>query len=233
MEESFTISELFQILWKKVIWIIAGGIIALSIAVGHSIFLVTPLYRSTSELIVNTGGDRNYITNHDIQTSINLMNTYRDIITRPIILDEASNKIPYDYTGLDLRGMTSVNTIGSSQILSISVTHPDPLVAQTIGQTITDVFDENIGEIMGLSNNVTILTPSTEPLRPINGNLPRNATVGLVGGVAIATFIVLLIHFLDATIKSEADVKQIMEANVLGTIPTMTANDFTEGGKYV
>ena len=233
MEESITLAELFKILWKKVIWIIASGIIILLIATIHSLFLVTPLYRSTSELIVNTGGDRNYITNHDIQTSINLMNTYRDIITRPIILDAAAEMIPYDYTGVDLRGMTSVNTVGTSQILSISVTHPDPQVAQTIGQAITEVFDENIGEIMGLFNNVTILTPSSTPLWPINANLTRNAAVGLVGGVALATFIILLMHFLDTTIKTEADVKQIMEANVLGSIPAMSLADFSGGKKHV
>jgi len=230
MEETISLQELFEILWKRIIWILLAGAIALIFAASHSIFMVTPLYRSTSELIINTGGDRNYITNHDITTSINLMNTYRDILTRPIILDEVSSRINYFYTGLELRSMVSTANVGNSQILAIHVTHPDAESANIIGNVVTEVFSENISDIMGLFNNVTILTPASIPRGPINANMTRNAAVGFVGGVAIAVFIVLLQHFLDNTIKTDDDIKKIMQANVLGIIPEMSIEDFKKRG---
>ena len=228
MEETIDLKELFAVLKKKALMILLLGIIAALAAFGHSRFLVTPLYRSTAEIIVNNSGD-DRITQQDIQSSLNLINTYRDILTRQRILEPVINDLNLNYSVGALRNMMSVNQAANSQLLAISVTHQYPAWAQAIANAIVLEFEASISEIMDTENtNVSILTHANFNRNPVNANAARNGLIGAFAGVSVGVFIALMLHYLDTTVKNDNDVKNATDWPVLGMIPEMSKADFVK-----
>jgi len=225
MEETIELKELFMIL-KKRLWLIALLAIAgLGIASGVSLFLLTPIFQSSTQLIVNTAQQENQITNQDIQTSINLINTYRTIIESPRILDEVIDNLGLDYTAGQMAGMITVNSANNSQVFSITVRNPSPHVAADIANQAAEVFQANIGYLMNVENS-NILTPAMPGNHPVEPRPTLNMAIGLVVGMMLGVGIAFVIEYLDTRIKSERDIELLIEVPVLGAVPYVAAKDF-------
>ena len=82
MEGRFFLSEIFSMLRKRIWQIIVAGLLGLLVAGVVTFFFVTPSYQSTSKIVVNQtqNTSEKTITNTDIQTNLNLINTYQSII---------------------------------------------------------------------------------------------------------------------------------------------------------
>jgi polysaccharide chain length determinant protein (PEP-CTERM system associated) len=66
-----------------------------------------------------------------------------------------------------------------------------------------------------------ILDPARMPERPTSPNRPRLQQMGAVGGIAVGLALATLIEYLDKRLKSEADVKAVLNLMVLATIPIL------------
>lgn len=67
----------------------ACGIIGFVLAA----FVIPPKYEATSEILVNQRHVNSSQTYNAQQTDVQMINTYKDIITNPVILDEASQQL--------------------------------------------------------------------------------------------------------------------------------------------
>ena len=227
MEETIELKELFLMIKKRIIMILILGFIAMVISGAVSFFVLTPRYQTSTELIVNSAIDPNQITNSDIQASLSLINTYQDIITRPIILEEVIGNLNLDTSVAQLQGLISVSNYNNSQVLSINVKHEDPTFARDIADQVAEVFQEEIGDIMNVEN-VSILTPAELPMKPVEPRPMLNMTIGLVVGLVIGVGLTLILEYFDTKIKSEQDIEKLLELPVLGVVPTMTEEDFSK-----
>jgi capsular exopolysaccharide synthesis family protein len=74
-------------------------------------------------------------------------------------------------------------------------------------------------------NNISIIDRAEIPKKPIKPRVMLNVVlaviVGLVGGTGLGFFV----DYLDRTIKSPEDIKEILESNFLGAIPEMEEKD--------
>jgi len=225
MEETIELKELFLILKKRLWLIMVLGVLGLGISGLVSFVVLTPIFQSSTQLIVNTAQVENQITNADIQASVNLINTYRSIITSPRILDEVSSDLGLEYQVGTLQNMITVNSQNNSQVFSVQVRNPDPIVARDIANSIAQVFSENIGEIMNVEN-VTILTPALAANSPVEPNPTLNMAIGLVVGIMLGIGIVFVMEYLDTRIKNEQDIEKLIGVPVLGAVPLASAKDF-------
>ena len=66
-----------------------------------------------------------------------------------------------------------------------------------------------------------ILDPARMPERPTSPNRPRLQSMGALGGLAVGLALATLIEYLDKRLKSEADVKAVLNLMVLATIPIL------------
>ncbi|MFC1590679.1 GumC family protein [Candidatus Omnitrophota bacterium] len=82
-------------------------------------------------------------------------------------------------------------------------------------------------------NNISIIDKAEIPERPIKPNVALNIVlsimVGLMGGVGLGFFI----DYLDTTIKTPQDIKDILESRFLGGIPEIEEKSFGEKDKIV
>ena len=221
MEDTIELKELFLILKKRLWIIITFGILFLGGAGAYSYFMLTPIFQTSTQLIVNTASVNNQITNADIQTSVNLITTYGVILQSQVILEQVRERL-----GTDWLGNISVGSQNNSQVLLITVRHTDPNMAAAVANTIAAVFEENIGEIMNVVENISVLSPAGVPNFPVEPNPVMNMAIGLVVGMMAGVGLVFVIEYLDTRIKSEEDIEKIIGVPVLGAVPFVTAKDF-------
>lgn len=217
-EETISLGELFSIL-KRSKWLIASlAIIAALIAFLVSSFVISPTYEASTQVLVAPKQSEQSIDLGQVQSSINLVNTYRVIIQSPAILEQVQENV----IGApdNISNLITVNSEQNSQVINIKVQHTNPVLATDIANEISDVFSKEVPELMSV-DNVKVLSNASVPMFPVKPNILLNTAIATVLGLMIGVAIAFLKVVLDRRIKTEQDVENILELPVLGSIPVI------------
>lgn len=220
MEETISLQDIFKTLKKRIKLIAFITIIAIAIAGIISFAFLTPIYQASTQILVNQEKTETTAVNvQDIQTNLQLINTYNVIIKSPAILSKVIDELNLNHTPSTLTENVTVNSEQNSQVINITVQDPNPEQAVDIANTIGSVFQVEIEELMKV-DNVNILTPAILPAdpSPVKPNPMLNmaiaAVIGLMAGVGIA----FLLEYLDTTIKTETDIEELLQLPVIGLV---------------
>lgn len=95
MDNVINLGRLWLIVRRNWTFMLALGVIAGGVAFGVSKFVVHPQYSSSAALLVNRkqDGSQQGLQLGDQQADVQIINTYKDIITRPIILNTVVNNL--------------------------------------------------------------------------------------------------------------------------------------------
>lgn len=224
MEETIELRKLLDIVLKRKWMVTIITVLSLIFGGVYSVFIVTPMYRSDTTLMVNSSkgisaGD--LAASFDlgsINLSQKLVVTYGEIVKSRIVLEQVINRLDLDMTYNQLLLKTTSQPVGSTEILSISVQNEDPEMASQIANTISDVFVKEVMRILKV-NNVETIDKAIPMPNPINVNTTLNLAISLVLGLMIGVFLAFAIEYLDNTIKTEGDVEKHLGLAVIGSIP--------------
>jgi len=120
MENTLGLSKLIEILKRKWKLLIMIPILFMIIALLVTLFLMKPQYQANTQVLVNQKEKNSDLMAQEVQSNIQLVNTYSEIIKSPRILDEVAKK-ENQYTSSDIKNMLVVNTQANSQILNINI----------------------------------------------------------------------------------------------------------------
>lgn len=227
MEETISLRELMGTIRKRLNLIVLITMATVLISGIVSYFVITPIYQSSTQLLVNQAkSDQSMVNPGEIQTNLQLINTYNVIIKSPAILDQVNEDLDLGMTVSQLNEKITVQNERDSQVVNITVQDPDPNKAVEIANQIATVFQKEIVNIMNV-DNVSILakaevgeTPSPVKPKPLL-NIAIAFVVGIMAGIGIA----FLLEYLDNTVKTEQDVEKLLELPVLGAIATFEEQD--------
>ncbi|WOD63554.1 Wzz/FepE/Etk N-terminal domain-containing protein [Niallia taxi] len=230
MEETISLKELFQTLKKRIALIISITLIAMIISGVVSYFVITPEYKSSTQILVNQAKDDQTVYNYnEVQTNIQLINTYSVILKSAAILNEVKTELALDSSVSELNEKISVESAQNSQIMTVSVTDPDPAVALDIANKTAEVFEKEIKKIMKVDNvSVLPLANDQENQSPISPNPPLNIAIAAIVGLMIGVGLAFLLEFLDSTVKTEQDIEKLLNLPVLGAITTIDESKATK-----
>ncbi len=224
MEETISLQELAQTIKKRIAMIITLTFLATVISGVVSYMVITPMYQATTQLLVNQEKSELPAYNvGEIQTNLQLINTYNVIIKSPAILNLVVQELALEDISVEaLNSKIVVASEGSSQVVTIKVLDADPFMARDIANTTASVFKREIVNIMNV-NNVSILAEAvaSESQSPVKPNPPLNMAIAMVVGLMLGVGLAFLLEYLDRTIKTEQDIEKLLELPVLGGISSM------------
>lgn len=217
MEETIDLSKLFLILKKNMKYLIILPIVFLALSMVITFVFMTPKYSSSTQVLVNQKETDNQIMAQQVQSNLQLVNTYSEIIKSPRILDKVSKNLKGKYSSKEISGMLTVSNQAESQILNIAIENESREAASKVANEIANVFSKDVSKIMNV-DNVSILSKADTKGNQISPQPLVNSVVGIFLGLIVALIIIFLKEMMDKRIKTEEDVTEILDLPVLGTI---------------
>ena len=218
--EDYSIQDLLQILKKRLTLILTITSIAVSLVGLYTFFYVTPMYQSSTKLLINQTIDGQTTvdsTDIQVQSNLQLIDTYNQIIKSNTILGKVAEKLGTGVTVGQLNEQISIQKSENSQVITILVKDASAEQAAKIADTTAEVFQTQIVKIMKV-DNVSILDKAIINPAPVEPNPTLNISIGLLIGLMAGVGTAFLLDYLDNTLKSEQDIENILEAPVLGSI---------------
>lgn len=227
-EDTISITRLLQAVWKRILWVIAAVVIAVAASAIITQFFITPQYQASCWLFVNTfSSDSSYTQNQisatQLQAATQLANTYIQMLRSETVLNDVSGELGGAYSPQQLSQMISASVITDTQILVITVTHPDPEQAAQIANAVAQVAPASIQSFVE-GSSVTVPQYASVPTAPSSPSMSRNLLIGFLVGLVVGVGAALVAYFLDTRVTQQDNLSEIYGYPLLGIIPNMDSD---------
>ena len=231
-EVEVDLGRLLQAVWHRLWLVILVAVVTTAITLAGTLMLVTPQYESSAKFYVNNGslalGDIS-ITAGDLSASKGLVKTYIVILGTRETLNDVIDYAGVEMTYSELKGYISADAVDNTEIFRVTITHPDPAVAEKLANADAHVLPKRIDTIVEGTSAMVVET-AVIAATPSSPNSVQNAVIGLVIGLVLSIAGIVIRELVDTTIRAEDDVIRISQQPVLATVPDMLAP--TKGGRY-
>lgn len=217
MEKSTDLGKVMTALKKHIKLLLLLPLLFLILSLLLSFFVIQPKYSATTQVLVNQKESNNDMMAQQVQSNIQLVKTYSEIIKSPRILDEVSKKMKGKYSSKEISSMLTVNNQAESQIMNITVEGKSKKDATKVANTISKVFSDDASKIMNIDNVSTL--SKAEDAKKVAPKPFVNIIISVFVGLVIAVILIILMEVMDRRIKTEEDVEKILDLPVLGSIP--------------
>ena len=220
--DEINLKELFRYILAKFYVVILVLTAVLSVGVLYSVYLKTPMYKSSTKVVLTyeKNADTATITTNDVQLSNNLVKTYSEIVKSQSVLSKVANNLKLEGGAEALAANLTVATASNTQLITVTVADADAEKAKTIADEIAKVFKAEIISLYKI-DNVQIVDKAQVASEPYNIDMTASLLKYLVAGAAVGIGVVLLMFYLDNTIKSSQIVEDKVGLVVLGVVPEM------------
>jgi capsular polysaccharide biosynthesis protein len=209
--------ELWRVVRKRLWMILLITIVAGLTSAILSKYVLTKEYASTATLIVIP-----HETAQDLLTSMvtgqQLVDTYAQVVTTRTVLghvDQALN------LGLSLQTLTNrvvATPDTNTNLLTITVTSPSPTWSARVTNA---VANRTVAEVTKLTQqrNLVVADPAVPIPIPVAPKTATNTAIAVVLGLLVGGGLAFLLEYLDDSLRSEEDVRRVLDLPVLGVIP--------------
>ncbi len=215
------IVEIFHLLKRKILFIIAAAVLFAGIAGIYSKFFVVPQYKAEAAIYVD-GDYTQAEANVAISLATNIAKDYPYLIKSRNIMNQVSENLNLGVSAGKLISATEV-VIPSEEairVLYISVTYSDPEKAAAIANELVDVVTVELPKFAKYARiSISPYDPAVVPTSPVSPNVTRNALVAGIFGAVLVAAIFVVMSLLDDKIKSEADIEKHLGLNMLAAVP--------------
>ncbi|WP_439425183.1 YveK family protein [Oenococcus alcoholitolerans] len=205
MDTTISYQRLWELFKKNFAFLLISAIVFAGAAFAVSHYLITPRYQSTTALLVNRSqNNQQAAAYNDQQADVQIIYTYRDLVTRPAIVDPVesslSNRFP-DINRASLQHSITTEASQNSQIFSINARSNDPYEARDIANRTADVFRQRISQLMPQVSRVSVVSRATVSGRPVFPNTRLFTAAGFLLGIFIAIVVILIRELMDNTYR--------------------------------
>ena len=219
VEKSISIQELFVLLRRYLVLIIAAGLIGGIITYCVYSFFVAPVYEASAKMIVNSRQEQTgSVTNDQITSAQKLVDTYAIIIRSQPVLEPVIEKLNLNIDVEVLAKAVAVTSVNDTQVMQIAVQSKDPQQALQIVEQIVNTCPSIIIDAVE-AGSVKTIEPAHLKKEPVAPSTNLFTVVAAFLCMVAVVMIVMLRFLLDNTYKSETDLRNDLELPVLGVIP--------------
>ncbi|MBZ9687736.1 hypothetical protein G9F72_015495 [Clostridium estertheticum] len=170
-------------------------------------------------------GEVNYFTDetiiigqeNDATNNQNLIKTYIEIAKSNSVAEKASAKLNGAVSPIEIENAITINIQLNTSILKITTSTPDKKQTLDIINAVSDSFIEESHRIYP-NGKTQIMDYAKEPQATANKFNIRNTGISFLIGLIASMSILLLMNYMDTTIKNEDNMEQELGLPVIGNI---------------
>lgn len=215
--------ELIYIIRRRLWFIVLVTISAIGISGVISFFVLKPVYKASTTVMVGKPfdyADGRQLQIQDLNLNERLARTYGEIVKSRGVSEDVISQLKLNLTPEQLKDKTSVDLVEDTEFITISVTDINPEQAAIIANKVAEIFKVRVIDMMKV-DNVQVLDDAAVPISPIKPRPVLNMTIASVLGIMISIFVVFLLEYLDNTIKTSEDAEKHLGLSIIGIIPMM------------
>ncbi|HEX5369576.1 MAG TPA: polysaccharide biosynthesis tyrosine autokinase [Dehalococcoidia bacterium] len=213
MEGQFYLDVIRRWWWLLLI----GPILAGGTAFYYSKTL-TPIYRTSSTLLINQTQNPGVIQYNDVLASERLTNTYAELVTREVVLDEVIKRLDLKVSEPQLANRITVSTISNTQLLRVTVEDANPSLAAQIANTTAQAFIDDNTTALGRPGTVSVAEQARAPGSPAKPNVKLNTILAAFLGLLVVGGISVALEYLDDTVKGGEETEEHFGLPTLGVV---------------
>lgn len=233
-QDGYTEIDLLRLLgalWRRVWAISLAMLLCGGIGFVCACYLIVPTYQAQALMYVNNSEGNTTLSLSDLSASQSLVDTYIVILNTRLTLNEVIERAGLPYSYEELQEMIRAKSVNDTEIFAITVTSTDPVEAEQIANTITEVLPGKISEIMD-GSSVRTVDMAVVPTQRAAPSVTRYTALGMAIGVVISCGIIILIELLDDRIHGSDYLVQTYGLPILAAIPELCSGGRNEYTNY-
>lgn len=222
-EQTINIAQILGILRKRIRTIVVTTLLVTLATVFVTFFVMTPKYTATTELLVNRklSADMQGAALQQTQADVQMISTYKDIITSPTVLQKVGKKT-YNYPGYPgstaaLKDALSISNQQNSQVFSLTVKTTDARTSAEIANTTAQVFKKQVVKMMSV-HNVSIVSKAMPVYKAVSPKKKINILAGIIIGIVLGIGLALVRELSDKTVSTEEFLTNDLGLTSLGVV---------------
>jgi len=223
------LKEFGRILGELKLVLILIPVVAMLTSAVISLFVLSPVYKSTTTLMVLR--DQMSPTEININTltiNLRLVKTYSELAKSRGVAEEVIKTNNLNLTPEELSSKIQVDLPGETEILRITASDSNPAAAALIANGVAQALTGKVFKVMNVKN-IQVLDPAVPPASPESPNAVLNIILAGIFGLIITVAIIFIREYLDDTIRNPEEVENYFSLPVLGLIPAVPLKPAVKG----
>ncbi|WP_018886708.1 YveK family protein [Paenibacillus massiliensis] len=219
----------YLVLIRKRLWLITAFVLISCLTTLYvSQNFVKPVYAASSQILINNiSGTPQSNSLNEVNASLNLVQSYRDILTSPSIMNTVVSAHPeFGLNQAQLTEKLQIKSSDKSQVIGLTVEDESYQKAAGIVNAVSQTFARSVPELMNL-NNVKILNLAdvqADP-EPVNGSPLMNIAISFIVSLMIALGTLIFLESINGTLRSEKEAEAELGIPVIAAIPVIRKKD--------
>ena len=216
-DDEIDLAELLFVLRQKIWIIISCGLIGAIIALLYTMFLIKPLYQSSSMIYIFS--KTTTVTSAiDLQIGKQLTVDFEILGKSRPVLEKVISDLQLDTSYESLLKTVNVENPTDSRIIKITVKNQDPQLACDIANSLAENLAARVAEVTDTTkpSSVESAVPAIKPVSPSKN---KNTMMGGMIGLLLAIAVILVMYYSDMSIRSEDDVRKYLGLGTLAAVP--------------
>lgn len=227
MDQTYNLNQLFSILLKRIKMIIFWGLVGIGVSAVITFFVITPKYSSQAQLVVTLPQTENTNVN-DVNSNLQMINTYKDFIVSDLVLNQVENRLKSDYnmkmSPEEIKDSISIAQNQNSQMFSIISLSQNAKSAANIANTVANIFKENAKDVLNV-DRITIISNAVVDTDPVSPNHKLFLVFGMLVGIGLGMVFAMIAELMDRTVKDSQFIVEELGFTILGTVPEVSEKD--------
>ncbi len=155
-----------------------------------------------------------------------IVTTFADMIPTEVIAQNALLATHIDRSAGAVAADTTASVIPATNLISVSVEDPDPVVAERLTNAVAAAFTTQVAHYEPTatagslpSEPAYVFQDAGLPTVPLSDHLTKKVALGGIVGLIISILAVLLLDYLDVSVRGPEDLERRVDLPVLAIIP--------------
>lgn len=154
-----------------------------------------------------------------------LAGTLAALVPNPAVIGDALATTKAARSEAEVASSTKAGALPASNLIEITVTDRDPVVAQTLANGIARAFVGDSNRLLpgtdasAAGSSARVAGTAAVPAVPLSTNLDRNVALGGLAGLVVGIAVILLVDFLGLSARTPRQLEAEMDLPVLGIVP--------------